>query len=257
MKIKVTKSHGTENSFIIIYNNQKHQFIKTKIKDLCKSFETDGLLLLSDHDKYDFQMDYFNNDGSWETMCANGARCAALFMFQKNKCKKNINFITGDGNHKIKIYNSNYIELSMSKPIFKTQEIKPFDYTGRFVDSGAKHFVTIVNKIDYKMAKYAGLHIRNNQLFESYGGVNVNFLTIINSNHIQVYTYEKGIEDMVMSCGSGSVAAAYYAFKQNKIKSPVQISVPGGELKLTFNDSWSDVWLSGPAHLELEEDWEL
>tara|TARA_Y100001970_G_scaffold205843_1_gene250682 strand:- start:2136 stop:2909 length:774 start_codon:yes stop_codon:yes gene_type:complete len=257
MKIKVTKSHGTENSFIIIYNNQHHQLLKTKIQDLCKLFDTDGFLLLSDHDDYDFQMDYFNNDGSWETMCANGARCAALFMFHKKKCTTNIKFITGDGPHKIKIKNSNDVKLSMRKPIFKTTEIKPFDYYGRFIDSGAKHFVTIVNQIDYNIVKYVGLNIRNNKLFESYGGVNVNFLTIINSNHIQVYTYEKGIEDMVMSCGSGSVAAAYYAFEQNKIKSPVQISVPGGELKLTFNDNWSDVWLSGPAHLESEEDVEL
>jgi len=257
MKIKITKSHGTENSFIIIYDNQNHELIKHQISKICKQFKTDGLLLISDHKDYDYQMDYFNNDGSWETMCANGARCAALFMFQKNKCHENIHFITGDGPHHIKISNANLIKLSMKTPIFKTSDIEPCGYRGQFIDSGAKHFVTLVNQINNQQVKSEGSKIRNNQLFQSDGGVNVNFLQIINTHHITVYTYEKGIENMVMSCGSGSVAAAYYAFKKNKIKSPVKISVPGGELDLIFNDNWSDVWLSGPAHLELEEDWEL
>ena len=257
MKIKITKSHGTENSFIIIYDNQNHALIKNQIPKICKQFQTDGLLLLSDHKDYDYKMDYFNNDGSWETMCANGARCAALFMFQKNKCHNNIHFITGDGPHHIKIRNANLIELSMKAPIFKTSDIEPCGYHGQFIDSGAKHFVTLVNHINNQQVKSEGCKIRNDQLFQSDGGVNVNFLQIINKHQIIVNTYEKGIEDMVMSCGSGSVAAAYYAFKKDKIKSPVKISVPGGELDLIFNDNWSDVWLSGPAHLELEEDWEL
>ena len=257
MKIKITKSHGTKNSFIIIYDNKNHLLIQNQIKKICQTFKTDGLLLISDHKNYDYQMDYFNNDGSWETMCANGARCAALFMFQKNKCNQNIHFITGDGPHHIKINNSDSIELSMNLPTFKTSEIQPCGYSGKFVDSGAKHFVTIVNQMNYYQVKSEGSQIRNNTIFESDGGVNVNFLTIIDAHHINVHTYEKGIENMVMSCGSGSVAAAYYAFKKNKIKSPVKISVPGGELKLIFNDSWSDVWLSGPAHLSEEEDWLL
>ena len=109
---------------------------------------------------------------------------------------------------------------------------------------------------EIRLTKFEGKKIRYNKIF-SPDGTNINFMKLLNEHHIKVWTYEKGIEDMVMSCGSGSVAAAYYAFEQNKIKSPVQISVPGGELKLTFNDNWSDVWLSGPAHLESEEDVEL
>ena len=257
MKIKITKSHGTENSFIIIYDNQNHTLIKTQISKICTEFKTDGLLLISDHKNYDYQMDYFNNDGSWETMCANGARCAALYMFQKNHCHKNIYFITGDGPHHIKITSPDLIELSMKTPTFKTTDIDPCGYRGKFIDSGAKHFVTLVDQMNSHQVKSKGRKIRNNQLFKSDGGVNVNFLKIMNKHHIIVKTYEKGIEDMVMSCGSGSVAAAYYAFKEDRIKSPVKISVPGGELDLIFNENWSDVWLSGPAHLEPEEDWVL
>ena len=253
MKIKITKSHGTENSFIIIYDNQNHELIKHQISKICKQFKTDGLLLISDHKDYDYQMDYFNNDGSWETMCANGARCAALFMFQKNKCHENIHFITGDGPHHIKISNANLIELSMKTPIFKTSDIEPCGYRGQFIDSGAKHFVTEVNNITSSQVKKVGSKIRYNKLFITHGGVNVNFLKVMDKNNITVYTYEKGIENMVLSCGSGSVAAAFYAHSINKIESPVNITIPGGRLSLKFDKHWNNVWLCGPAHLYKEE----
>ena len=98
MEIKVTKADGAGNSFVIIYDNNNHELITNSdfIQKICSTkfgFNTDGMLLLSDHGTYDYKMDYFNNDGSWETMCANGARCAALFMFQKKLVsKKNIIF---------------------------------------------------------------------------------------------------------------------------------------------------------------------
>jgi len=256
MKIKLIPAHGTKNSFIIIHDNQNHDLIKSQIKKICNRFNTDGLLLISNHEKYDYKMDYFNNDGTWETMCANGARCAALFMLQKKLVTNTMSFLAGDGMHQIKINNQNDISLSMKPPKFKSEEINPNQYKGQFVDSGAKHFATIINDITPKQVKEDGLKIRNNHaLFPD--GVNVNFIKIINSHHIEVFTYEKGIEDMVLSCGSGSVAAAFYAFKNNKIKSPLKISVPGGELTLIFNKTWDEVWLSGPAKLYPEVTWTL
>lgn len=246
MKIKISKAHGTHNTFMIIYDNHHHELIKSKIQKICHQFNTDGLLIVSDHMQYDYKMDYFNNDGTWETMCANGARCVALFMWNNKKCKKNINFLAGDGAHQIKIKDQNEIALSMSKPIFKTNIIHPNGYEGQFIDSGAKHFVTIVNDINNISIKSEGSEIRYNTLF-SPDGTNVNFMHLINENHIQVFTYEKGIEDMVMSCGSGSVAAAFYGYKKSQLNSPIKITVPGGELSLKFNKSWDDVWLTGPA----------
>lgn len=246
MKIKINKAHGTQNSFIIIYDNNNHEFIKPKIQKICHQFNTDGLLIVSDHIKYDYKMDYFNNDGTWETMCANGARCVALFMWNKQKCKDTINFLAGDGPHTIKINDRNKIALSMNTPVFKTKIINPNGYKGQFVDSGAKHFTTIVNDIKNISLKSEGRKIRYNTLFAP-DGINVNFVELINKHHIKVFTYEKGIENMVMSCGSGSVAAAFYAYKQNQLTSPIKITVPGGELSLTFNENWNDVWLTGPA----------
>ena len=254
MEIKITKADGTGNDFIIIYNNVHHDLIKPQIQNICAQFKTDGLLLISDYKNYDYKMDYFNNDGSWETMCANGARCAALFMFTKNLVNQNIAFMAGDGAHQIEIDNPNKIKLSMRQPVFKSTDIISCNYKGRYVDSGAKHFATIAN-VNNQTVKIDGQKIRNDQQFPD--GINVNFMNIINSQHIKVFTYEKGIEDMVLSCGSGSVAAAFYAFKNKKIKSPLKISVPGGELTLTFNETWDEVWLSGPAKLYPETTWTL
>jgi len=251
MKIKISKAHGTKNTFIIIFNNKEHNLIKANIQKICKQFNTDGLLLVSDHKDYDYKMDYFNNDGTWETMCANGARCVALFMWQQKKCDRNIEFLAGDGPHKIKIKNKKFILLSMKTPCFKTHEIAPNGYKGKFVDSGAKHFATIINDIKIDSLKSKGQKIRYNKIFNP-DGINVNFMKLINKNHIKVWTYEKGIENMVMSCGSGSVAAAFYAYKKNKLTSPIKITVPGGELSLIFNDEWSEVWLIGPAVIEEE-----
>ncbi len=246
MNIKITKTHGTKNSFMITYNNKNHKLIKSHIKKICKQFDTDGFLLISDYKGYDYKMDYFNNDGTWETMCANGARCAALFMWKQKKCTKIINFITGDGAHSVKIKNEELIALEMKTPICKTEEICPNGYSGKFIDSGAKHFVTVVNEINFDIVKKEGYKIRNNKIFKP-DGVNVNFIKINNKNNINVYTYEKGIEDMVMSCGSGSVAAAFYANQKNKLNSPVEIEVPGGKLLLKFNKDWSKTWLIGSA----------
>ena len=97
MKIKITKAHGTGNSFVIIYYDTHHELIIEKkfIKKICDKktgFGTDGLLLLSSCEGYDYKMDYFNNDGSWETMCANRARCAALFMWEKKLVGEKISF---------------------------------------------------------------------------------------------------------------------------------------------------------------------
>ena len=261
MEIKVTKANGAGNSFVIIYDNNNHKLIANSdfIQKICSTkfgFNTDGMLLLSDHDTYDYKMDYFNNDGSWETMCANGARCAALFMFQKKLVSKKILFLAGDGEHKVKIKDKNNIQLSMIQPSFKSEEITTQQYTGRYVDSGAKHFATIVTNIDVKKVKEDGKKIRNDKIFKP-EGINVNFMKIINEHKIEVFTYEKGIENMVLSCGSGSVASAYYAYQQKLIQSPLDISTPGGDLKLIFNDTWDEVWLNGPAKLSPETTWNL
>ena len=247
MNIKIFKCDGTKNNFILIADNDNHSLIKKNIVRICKKFQTDGLIIISNHKDYDYKMDYYNNDATWETMCANGARCAGLLMYTLKRCGEKINFIAGDGAHFLTV-NDKLLSLSIKQPMFKSKEINILNHIGRYVDSGAKHFAIITENLDTKNVKRIGREIRQHKFFEPYG-VNVNFMEILNQNHISVITYEKGIENTVMSCGTGSVACAYYANHKNLIKSPTKISVPGGELQLIFNKDWSEVWLSGPAKI--------
>jgi diaminopimelate epimerase len=252
MKIKITKAHGTGNSFAIIYTNSNHSIITNPnfIKKVCSKkdgFNTDGMLLISDHKNFDYQLDYCNNDGTWETFCANGARCAALFMYANKFCSDSINFLAGDGEHTATIKNSNHITLSMRTPFFKSQKIISNGCTGYFIDSGAKHFATEVDTINKDTCYEIGSKIRFDKQFPD--GINVNFVQVLSQNSISVCTYEKGIENIVLSCGSGSVAAAFYMHSTKKIVSPLSVDVEGGTLLLSFNSSWSKVDLTGPAIL--------
>ena len=94
-----------------------------------------------------------------------------------------------------------------------------------------------------------GAQIRYDETFKP-RGINVNFYEILDAHTIHVKTYEKGIENLMMSCGSGSVACAYHLSKIGKIKSPVTVNVLGGQLQIDFTDDWQEVWLSGPAKIE-------
>ena len=252
MKIKITKAHGTGNSFVIIHDNSNHHIITNPnfIKKVCSKkdgFNTDGMLLISEHKNFDYQLEYYNNDGTWETFCANGSRCAALFMHSNKFCSNSIKFLAGDGEHMVTIKNSNHISLSFRTPFFKSQNIISNSYAGYFIDSGAKHFATEVDKINKNTCYEIGSKIRYDKQFLD--GINVNFVKFLNKNSISVCTYEKGIENIVPSCGSGSVAAAFYMDSIKKISSPLNIIVPGGALLLSFSTKWHDVWLTGPAVL--------
>ena len=174
MNGKIVIANANGNTFIIIENNNE-KINQNQIQKYCRKYKTDGFIIL---DLKNIKMDYYNNDGSWETMCANCARCAALFMWKQKKCEENIIFLTGDGTHKIQIKNQDLISLSMIKPLFKTNEIIPNGYKGKFIDSGAKHFVCHQKQINEKQALTFGKKIRHSTAFFP-KGVNVNFFTII------------------------------------------------------------------------------
>ena len=252
-QIKVTKAHGTQNHFLIIQSNKYSIYSQETIQKIVASSNIkriDGMLILSNSDSSDFKMDYYNNDGTWETMCANGARCAALYMYQQKIIKNKImQFEAGDGMHRAEIINSNYVKLQMSTPKYCSNEIRLLDSKGYHIDSGATHFVVEYPRIKDKIVKALGSKIRYNDIF-SPRGINVNFYEVISPQNIIVKTYEKGIEDLMMSCGSGSVACAFHLSRMQKIISPLAVNVPGGDLKIEFNDSWQEVWLSGEAEIE-------
>lgn len=254
--ISFVKAHGSGNDFIIfIKENCPKNLITPKfIYSICKrrtGVGADGVLVLSKISKTFFHMDYYNCDGSWETFCANGSRCATLLLYNKGIIGKNSTFESGDGPHQAKIDDSNKIWIKMKKPVYKSDWLNIHGFSGRYVNSGAKHFACKTDKLNFKIAEKFGPKIRYDQKnFPK--GVNVNFYKIQSLNQIHVITYEKGIEKVMLSCGSGAVAACYHADQANKLNSPLKITTPGGELNLKFNSNWNDIWLGGPTNLLFE-----
>ncbi len=254
--IPFIKAHGTGNDFIIFIQNECPAIISSSefISNICQrrtGIGADGVLIISDSKTVDYKMDYYNSDGSWETFCANGARCVGALLKQKRKIKNNATFVGGDGIHEIEFDDENIVWIKMKTPNYKTEIINLFGFSGRHVDSGAKHFVCESKNITINMAEEFGPKIRYSEQFKP-NGINVNFFEVISNSNIKVITYEKGIEKVMLSCGSGSTASVYHANNNAKLISPVNIQVPGGTLKLKFDRDWKNVWLGGPAVLLFE-----
>ena len=256
MKIPFIKAHGTGNDFIIFLEDECPLTIRDSnfIKNICnrhKGVGADSVLVLSNEQDLDYRMDYYNSDGSWETMCANGARCAAMVMYQGGKCGKQIRFVSGDGEHQVEILNNKMVRLKMSVPRFQSEVLKIEGFLGRHVDSGATHFVTEVEEFSIEQATQYAPKIRYSKAFYP-RGINVNFYEFIDISTLKVISYEKGVEKVMLSCGSGSVAAAFYAEQEHRLESPLTVQVSGGELVLEFDEKWQNVWLTGPAVIVFE-----
>jgi diaminopimelate epimerase len=253
MDIPFTKAHGTGNDFIILLKDdiKNIELDEELIQKLCyrrTGIGADGLIVLSDDDVLDYKMDYYNNDGTWETMCANGARCTAVYMHRRGFIKKTASFSAGDGPHDVELLKNNIVRLRMGSPHYESGEVEVAGFRGRHVDSGARHFAVYTDNLLNVNVSVDGRNIRNSDIFAP-RGINVNFFSQLDNNSIQVETYEKGIEQMMLSCGSGSVAAAYHASKMFAMFSPIHVAVPGGNLIVEFDPDWKEVWLSGSAIL--------
>ncbi|NOZ08493.1 MAG: diaminopimelate epimerase [FCB group bacterium] len=253
MRIPFTKAQGTGNDFIILWEKECPGVIRTPefISAICArrtGVGADALLILSRTPDFDFKMDYYNSDGSWETMCANGSRCAALFMVDRGLAGNSMRFLTGDGSHRVEFRDSRHIRLQMTPPSYAAEQLSVGGYCGNHVDSGAAHFVIEAPGFTREKVVSAAPAIRHADCFAP-RGVNVNFYQLEEDSTLRVLTYEKGVESFMLSCGSGSVAAAYDAARKLRLSSPISIRVPGGKLQVEFDENWQEVWLTGPAVL--------
>ena len=251
MKIKFQKYQGTGNDFIIINNNRLSFPNKNKdlIRCLCDrkfGIGSDGLILINPSEKTDFEMLYFNSDGNLGSMCGNGARCSVKFAQKQKIIKSNTIFNACDGNHNATI-NKDLITLSM-KPVDK---IKTFN-NDLFLDTGSPHYIRFVENIEGFNVYNEGKLIRNSSEFKD-EGVNVNFVQIISENEFSVRTFERGVEDETLSCGTGVTAVALAMFHLKKTNSKkLKIKTRGGELTVEFNNSengYSEIYLTGSVKM--------
>lgn len=260
MMYKKVLCNGSGNTFFLIHRDDfKAINIDTKtIRMLCgygQKSNIDGLLLISSLSNNGYLLDYYNCDGTWETLCVNGSLCTARYMSNHFIDSDNIIFMAGDGTHTARV-NKKMISVSMPPPVELKKNIIISGFSGSLIDSGARHFCTIVENCTSDIVTTFGPIIRNDAIFKP-EGTNVNFIELIDEKFIKVFTYEKGVEKFMTSCGSGSVASIYYAYSLlavgynglPKIKSPCKIITPGGEFFVTFDDkkSWLDTYVSGPT----------
>ena len=182
MKIKITKANANGNTFILINNIPKKSLINSSIiSDICNQYNTDGLIMLNSSNINNIIMDYYNNDGSWETLCINGLTCIGLLL-NNTLFKKKFEINCGSSIYSINILKNNFIKISMPEPKYKSKKISVENLEGFYIDSGAKHFVTEIDSkwpSDNEIENIAKRIRYNKKLFPD--GINVNFYQVFDT----------------------------------------------------------------------------
>jgi diaminopimelate epimerase len=247
MELTFYKYQGTGNDFVMIDDRVESFDLKNLelVKSLCDrkfGIGADGLIAIRNHPNFDFEMIYFNADGS-QSMCGNGARCAVAFSSFLGIVKRKTQFLAIDGPHEAVLKNDQ-VELLMGD--VKEIAIKSEDF---FVNTGSPHHIRFVEKVDGYPVYEEGKSIRNDSTYAP-AGTNVNFVEAIAQDEVFVRTYERGVEDETLSCGTGVTAVAIvYGTRQHQ--NHIKINTLGGKLSVKFHSNpdgtFSKIWLIGPA----------
>ena len=251
MTIPFTKYQGTGNDFVLIDNRQQTYLTRAdrqQIAHLCDrkfGIGADGLILLEEKDGYDYEMVYFNSDGRESSMCGNGGRCITAFAHQVGIVKDAYHFLAIDGPHDAVIRADGWVELKMGN-VDQVENGQYFYY----LNTGSPHYVTFVEDLDDINVVREGQAIRYSERFRA-EGTNVNFAEV-KEDYLEVATYERGVEDETLSCGTGVTAAAiaYYLKTSLEQHNLVNIRSKGGDLQVRFQVTergFSEIWLCGPA----------
>ena len=249
MEITFFKYQGTGNDFIMIDDRSGSFPVSQElIASLCHrrfGIGADGLILLQNADGYDFRMVYFNADGGEGSMCGNGGRCVVRFAHDLGLFESNTLFIAVDGPHEATA-SADIIRLRMS-PVDTVELHEEYD----FMNTGSPHYVTYVEDIKNADVVDIGKDIRYGPVFGPAGGTNVNFVQVLDKNHLSVRTYERGVEDETYSCGTGVTACALSAHIREGWKGAITVETLGGTLEVDYNEpaagEFDDIYLIGPA----------
>jgi diaminopimelate epimerase len=250
MQLEFYKYQGTGNDFVMI-DNRTEFFPKENTKliaQLCDrrfGIGGDGLILLENDLDTDFKMVYYNSDGNQSSMCGNGGRCLVAFAKKLQVIENKTTFIATDGLHHATIDENEIVALQMiDVPAVQVEE----DYV--FLNTGSPHHVQLVSDLENYDVKNIGASIRYGDLYGQ-AGSNVNFVEQINENTFSLRTYERGVEDETLSCGTGATAVAIAMNVLGKTtETAINLNVEGGKLTVSFNNNegvFTNVFLKGPA----------
>lgn len=260
MQIHFHKYQGTGNDFIILDNRAgDYSGLTTEqIRSLCDrrfGIGADGLMMLGEKTGYDFEMNYFNADGRESTMCGNGGRCLTKFAYHLGIHRNTYHFTAADGDHEAEIDLDGTVSLKM----LDVDSIRHVN-GDQVINTGSPHYVKMVTHIDKLDVPGRGREIRNSEQFKK-EGINVNFVEQTGDDEIYVRTYERGVEDETLSCGTGVTAAALACYHNETGFNDVVVQTRGGRLNVeydrTADNVFRNIWLSGPAEKVFEGDIEI
>lgn len=254
MEIHFSKYQGTGNDFVVIDNRHDNIKLSTnQIAYLCdrkKGIGADGLMLLGKADGFDFSMIYYNANGLEGSMCGNGGRCLTQFAFDLGLQKSDYCFTAIDGKHEASINENGWVYLKMSDVHGVEKNIEG-DVTFYVLNTGSPHYIEMVENMNSVDVFALGQSIRYNERFKL-NGINVNFVQPFDDK-IWVRTYERGVENETLSCGTGVTAAALITGIEKLGDQTIQIETLGGQLAVRFNNKgdneFDNIWLMGPATL--------
>jgi diaminopimelate epimerase len=250
LKLRFCKYHGAGNDFIMVDSrkNVMPDQSPTLISRLCDrhfGIGADGLIILESSEKHDFRMKYFNADGYPGTMCGNGGRCITSFARKAGWIISNCTFEAADGTHRSAVLADGQVKLEL-RDVKGVQKIEE----GYLLDTGSPHLVIFNEAVDQLDVVGLGRKYRNDPRFKD--GTNVNFVERTGSG-IRVRTFERGVEDETLSCGTGVTASAIATFLETgKYGTSIEVMTRGGKLRVDFRPEpdkrvFREIYLTGPV----------
>ncbi|HMJ69692.1 MAG TPA: diaminopimelate epimerase [Cyclobacteriaceae bacterium] len=259
MKLHFTKYQATGNDFVLLDNrNGAIKLSIAEVQRICDrkfGIGADGLIMIEKDPKLDFNLVYFNSDGT-QSLCGNGTRAAMKMASSLGIVNGKASFNAYDGAHQAEILDNDIVKVRMND-VTAVQSIGN-DF---FISTGSPHLIRFVSDLRNFPVFEEGKKIRYSDAYKP-GGTNANFVELLGNNKIYVRTYERGVENETLSCGTGVTAAAL-AVHFKGYRSPVAIKTQGGDLSVQFEAqagqsvTFRDIFLIGPAKMVFEGDLEL
>lgn len=254
MTVKFYKYQGTGNDFVLIdnrgYGLKQERALIEKLCNRHFGIGADGLMYLQERKGFDFEMVYFNSDGNESTMCGNGGRCLIRLAHDLGLIKNTCTFLAIDGEHEGEVLPDGRVVLKM-----KDVESPERTATAYVLNTGSPHYVQPTEMVANLQLVEEAKKIRYNERFAA-EGINVNFMEPIGPDEIFVRTYERGVEDETLSCGTGVVASALvYAGTTPDAGTRIKVKAIGGDLEVKFEKTpsgFANVYLIGAAEKVFE-----
>jgi diaminopimelate epimerase len=220
--VKIEKYSANGNDFVIFHSDTKEDR-SLLAKEIChrqNGVGADGLIVILPHDDYDFEWQFYNSDGSEADMCGNGSRAAAHYAFTKSLAPKDMNFLTGAGVIGANV-DGNMVLSELTPPKIIDKDI---DYNGKswwLLDTGVPHLVSFTDNIEeFDIEEARELRYKYN--------ANVN-IAFVDGENLKVRTYERGVEDETLACGTGMAACFYRAFSEKKVPNNIEVYPKSGD----------------------------